>query len=203
MALVGGFISAYTLLNHNLLGSAQTLNMITLSMNIVGQDYHNVLVRILSLLIYMSGLSCTVILPKYTKVNMKLFSILIDMVAVIILGFLKESMNDFVALYPIFFAMPVQWDSFKGAEGHVSSSIFLTSNTKQLTTSLIKYLCDKDKTHLHVTKFYGEVLFSFNIGVAISYLSCRVYGLRSSWICLFPLLTAFSLVCLECNWKYD
>lgn len=148
----------------------------------------------------MSGLACTIIIPKYTKINMHVFSVLLNMAVVLLIGFFPKNINDVVALYPLFFITAIQWNSFKGAKGYVSSCIFSTNNLRQFTISFMEYICDKDKKHLHKTKFYGGVLLSYHIGVGISYLAYKLLEIKGAWICLIPLMMALTLVCLEENW---
>lgn len=201
MALVGGFLGAYALLNHSdIFCSAQTSNMIYIIINIFGRNFSELAVRILALLVYMSGLACTIVIPKYTKIDMHVFSVLLDMAAVLLIGFFPKNINAFVALYPLFFITAIQWNSFKGAQGYVSSSIFSTNNLRQFIMSFMEYICDKDQKHLYKTKFYGGVLFSYHVGVGISYLSYKVFEIRGAWICLFPLMMALTLVYFEDNW---
>ena len=42
---------------------------------------------------------------------------------------LVDGLDPVVALYPVFFAMSIQWSSFAGARGFYSSTIFSTNNT--------------------------------------------------------------------------
>lgn len=202
MSLVGGFLGAYALLNHrDIFCSAQTSNMINIIINIFGRNFSELWGRISAMLVYMCGLACTIIIPKYTKINMRIFSVFLEIAVVFFIGFFPKNMNDFVALYPLFFITAIQWNSFNGAEGYVSSSIFSTNNLRQFTMSFVEYLCDKDKTHLHKTKFFGRVLLSYHVGVGISYIAYKALGIKGVWICLLPLFMVLTLVCLEENWS--
>lgn len=191
MCVVGGFLGAYALLNHHeIFGSSQTSNMIYMIMNLLGRNAGEFLLRCFALIIYMSGIALTVFLAKRTKANLQVVSIILDIVAVSILGFLPKGLNDFVALYPIFFITAVQWNSFQGAHGFVSSSIFSTNNIRQTVISFTEYLLDKDKSQLLKMKFYTGVLLSYHIGAAISYLSYIEFGIKGAWVCFVPLMIA-------------
>lgn len=204
MALIGGFLGGYALLNHcDIFGSAQTSNLIYIAMTIVGRNTYDFLMRIISLVIYMSGFAFTIIIPKhFAKANLKKISIIITCIVVIMIGCFNENMDDYIALFPVFFATAFQWNAFKGAEGYVSSTIFSTNNLRQFTTSFTEFLCDRDKSHLHKTRFYGLVLLSFHIGVGIAYVSSITYGFKGAWVCLLPALTALSLVFAENNIEF-
>jgi uncharacterized membrane protein YoaK (UPF0700 family) len=198
MALIGGFIGGYAILNHNeLFGSAQTSNMITLALEIAGKDRYDFLIRLIGLFIYIAGLSCTVLVTRFFSVNKKLISVSIDAIALIAVALIPETTNDFVALYPLFFATAFQWCSFSGAEGFNSASIFSTNNLRQFVTSLTEYLFTRDEAAHRKWKLYGKVLFFFHLGVVISYISSSFLGLKSSFICLIPIVSATALILKE------
>jgi len=198
MAVVGGFLAAYAILNRNgLLANAQTMNLLTLLLNLLGRNLNDVLLHTGALLFYIFGTVLTVIILKKTTADILVVSILIDFGAVLILGFLPQNMNNVVALYPIFFAMSVQWNAFKGVDGYNSSSIFSTNNVKQLSISFTEFLIDHNKSHLDRAGFFGSVLLAFHAGAVLSYFSHKACGLRGVWICSLPLCAALCLVVCE------
>ena len=67
---------------------------------------------------------------------MKSFSLAVDAAAVLIIGLLPSDLNDFIALYPLFFAMAIQWCSFPGAVWIYRIQYFLYNNLRQFITSL-------------------------------------------------------------------
>nr|WP_275891372.1 YoaK family protein [Ruminococcus sp. OA3] len=194
MTFIGGFVGIYALMNHcDLFGSAQTANMIGIVTGMIGSNFREVLLRILGLVIYMAGLICAAVV-RHKGINIKWFSLGVDAVCALGIGFLPENINHFVALYPLFFMTAVQWNAFQGAEGYQSSCVFSTNNLRQFTESIVEYLYDKDRSHLGKTKFYGAVLLAFHAGAGAGYLTGISLGIRASWVCLIPLLTAAVLV---------
>lgn len=194
MSVVGGFIGCYTLQNRSdIFASAQTGNALKLVMDLLGGDLIQVLVRIFALLIYVFATALTVLLPKYTKINMHLFCILIDAAVLITIGFLPLQMDPIVALYPVFFMAAIQWNSFRGACGYLSSTVFSTNNIRQAALSFTSYLCDRNPGELHKMKFFLGTLLFFHAGAAVSFFASKFAGLRSSWFCLIPLAAAFFL----------
>ena len=104
MTLIGGFMVGYGVINrHDILGSAQTGNMVSLAMDAVGHADEEWFFRIIALIIYVASVSLTVILShKISKMSQKRLSILIDGAVLLIIGFYPAEMNPFVALFPIF-----------------------------------------------------------------------------------------------------
>jgi len=190
MCVAGGFMAAYAILNHaDFLASAQTANLINLALCITGKNFPEMCLRLIAAIIYMAGLSVPVIVTKYTHINMKLLCIFVEMSMIVILFFITKRVNTIIALYPVFFMTSMQWNSFPGAGGFVSSSIFSTNNLRQFTTSYVEYRCDKDKEHLRKTKFFGGVLLSYHAGVIFSYFIYKQFAMRGVIFCLVPLLT--------------
>lgn len=203
MALIGGFMGGYAILNRSdLFGSAETSNMISLAMDALGRQDSNWWVRLIALLLYMAGLASTVILPhKIKHLNLKVFSIIVDAIALVLAGFLPADLNPFVALYPLFIATSIQWCSFSGAEGFTSSSIFSTNNLRQCTTAFTEYFCTKNPEALRKGKFFGKVLLSYHLGVAFAFISSQTFGLKASWVMLLPLCSALFLEHMESSVK--
>ena len=198
MCLIGGFIGGFSVLNHSdLFGSAQTANMITIILNILGRNPFEVVIRIVGLMLYVLGLASTVMIPRIFKANMKVVSVFVDAVAIIAIVLLPENTHPFVALYPVFVAMSIQWCSFPGAEGYTASCIFSTNNLRQCVTAWTEYACTKKKSARKKAVLYGKVLLSFHVGVAIAYLTCVEWGIYGAWVCVLPLVTAMILVHIE------
>lgn len=195
MAIIGGFLGAYALINRaDMFGNAQTTNLIYFVMGILGRNFLQVSLRLVGILVYALGIILVTLWPKYFKARVQYFAILVDMIVIIILGFLPKDLDVIVALYPIFFAMSVQWSSFSGVYGYNCSTIFSTNNFKQFTSALTEYLYSKDKNFLHKAKFYGEVILSYHFGVVISFFACEYFGIKGAWIGLVPAMVSFGII---------
>ncbi len=199
ITFIGGFLGGFAILNHcDLFGSAQTSNLISIALMIVGQDREDFLIRIIAMLLYLFGVSITVILPhKIKEINMKLFSLSLTTIAIFILWYIPENTHHLIALYPVFFTMPVQWCCFKGAEGFTSSCIFSTNNFRQFTASWTEYFLTKNKEALRKGKFFGGVLLFFHIGVMYSYIACKFFGQSGVLLCLIPIVSAAVFIYIE------
>lgn len=190
---IGGFLGTYSIMNyHDILAAAQTANMIDIVMAILGKDVSSFLVRLGAVVLYLMGFFLTVYIPKFTKVNVQTFALIVDALAVVMMGLIPSGINDVIALYPIFFAMAVQWNSFTKVENYVSSTIFSTNNLKQATTSLMEYFLDteKDTQKLDKSKFFSGSILGYHLGVALAFCSCKMLGTLGVWLCLVPIAIA-------------
>lgn len=198
MAAFGGFLGCYAvMLRADFLGNAQTSNLLYLVISIIGRDINQFLLRVGALLLYVSAAMLFVIIKKKTNYNIKLISLIIDLGAVITLSLLPVEMNPILALYPIFFAMSFQWNSFPGEYGYASSTIFSTNNLRQVSLSIAEYLVDKEKKSLHKAIFFAGTLLGFHLGIAIAYVSVNVFGVKATLVDMIFLVTGSILLFLE------
>lgn len=198
MALVGGFMGGYAVLTRaDFLGNAQTSNLLFLVYAIIGKKPLEVLIRVGAVLLYVFAAILFVYIKNKTKINVKYVSVLIDLVAVIVLAFIPKDANVILALYPIFFAMSFQWNSFPGSYGYQSSTIFSTNNVRQVSLSIGEYLCNKDRTQLHKARFFAGTLMCFHVGVVFAYFSSKSFGVIGILFNAIPILLAIPVIIYE------
>ena len=136
-ACVGGFFGAYAIMcRGGVMGSAQTVNLLELVIDALYGRGFNVLEHFGAFAVYVIGSMLTVLLPFKWGVNMRRLSPIITAAAAVGECFIPAETEVVLALYPIFFAMSVQWSSFRGARNFYSSTIFSTNNTKQASLAL-------------------------------------------------------------------
>lgn len=198
MAITGGYLGVYALLcREDFFGNALTSNMIYIVTSLFGQNLFDVLIRVVGVLLYVAGSASTIILSKKYHQKLYPYSLVITAVAVIILGFLPEHMNAIIGLYPIFFAMAFQWNSFPGAYGYNASCIFSTNNCRQIANALTEYSITHEKKLLKKAWFFGGTVLCFHFGVAFSWLTHSFLGIRSVWLCAIPLAISTVLIYWE------
>ena len=197
-AAVGGFFGGYAILARcGVLASAQTMNLLEMVMDALHGKGGSALLHLLCLVIYFLGTMSTVLLPHLFHVDMRRLCPAVDALAAVAVGFFPENMPVIAALYPIFFAMSVQWSTFAGARGFNSSTIFSTNNTKQTSLALANYLCDHDRAHLRKLKVFALTLLCFHIGAAAAYFAVTWWYIRGA-LAVLPLIAwAFFLSVCE------
>lgn len=197
-AAVGGFFGAYAVLcRSGVLASAQTMNLLELTISALRGDGIAVLLHIGALIIYVAGTMMTVLLPNLLGINMRKGAPIIDSAMALVLCFIPADTNVMISLYPIFFAMSVQWSSFSGAKGFVSSTIFSTNNTKQASLAFAQYLTDGDRTHFAKVKFYVFTLLAFHAGASVGYFAVQLMGIRGAWVNILLSAFAYAMVVRE------
>ena len=174
-AAVGGFFAAYAiLLRMGIMANAQTLNLLDILLNSFEGDWLGVLMHIGALVIYIVGTMSTVFLPRLFGWDMRRVSPAVDALCAVVLAFLPAETPTIPALYPIFFAMSVQWSSFSGAQGNV-----------------------REKGQLRRMWFYVSTILSFHIGAASAYFAVELWEIKAS-LCALPfILWAYFMVVCE------
>lgn len=192
MSFIGGIFAIYALLEHsNIFASAETSNMIILVESLINADVLNILIRTVSLLIYAAGITFAVWMSKKHMQIQKKISIIIDLTAALILGFMPENTHPVIALYPVAFAMSVQWCSFREVEGNVSATTFSTGNFRQLITNIFDYISEHDRKYIPRIGFYGLTMLYFHLGVAVFYIIQPYIPQKNIWLAAIPLTFAF------------
>jgi uncharacterized membrane protein YoaK (UPF0700 family) len=190
---IGGFFGAYAVINyHDMLASAQTSNLINVVLALLGGNVSGFLIRVGALLLYVLGFFITLAVPKYTKINLQKLSLIVDAVAVVVVSLMPSGIDDVISLYPIFFAMAIQWNSFVTVENYSSATIFSTNNLKQATTSLMEYFLNnrQDPKKLDKSRFYGGSILGYHLGVALAFCACKVLGSMGVWLCIVPIVVS-------------
>lgn len=197
-AAVGGFFAAYAiLLRMGIMANAQTLNLLELLLSSLRCHWPEMLMHLGALAMYVLGTMSTVILPHLFGWDMRRVCPIIDALCALLLAVLPAEMPVIPSLYPIFFAMSVQWSSFTGAQDHISSTIFSTNNTKQASLALARHLCTREQGQIRRMWFYVSTILCFHAGATVAYFSVLLLEVKGS-LCVLPLIGwAYCMVVCE------
>ena len=190
MALVGGFFGVYALMTRSAtFGSSETSNLIYLTIDGLGTSLPDFLIRLGATLCYIGGIVFATLIPKFLKKwDVRYLSILIDTAACLLLAQIPGDADPVLALYPMFFATAVQWLAYTQAAGFNSATIFSTNNLRQCFAGLAEYLYSREEKHLARFRFYGGTLLCFHAGVIYCWFCMKLWGVRSIYACLLPLV---------------
>ncbi len=195
MSLVGGFLGSYAiLLRDGNFGSAQTTNLIYLIFDMMRGDVIETILRMGAVVIYIATLLIATLVPIYFKSDFRRLCISIEIIGVVLVGFIPLEVNPLLAVYPIFAITALQWGTYSGASGYSSSTIFSTNNLKQTVISGAEYIRagkDEEKKRFH---FYAVTLFSYYLGAVLGFIAVVYKSSEGIWFCVLPLLLALIVV---------
>ena len=127
IAMVGGYYGGYASVRSLVLGSAQTGNLIGAVEMLLKANWSGFFIRVGASVLYAIGVWMTMVIRNHRPQDLKGGSVLLRFLGWCAFWFMPTEMDLVLALYPIFLCMSVQWNSFPGACGYVSSSVFSTS----------------------------------------------------------------------------
>ena len=195
MSIIGGFFGCFAIISFcDVFANAQTTNMIKIINDIARGDFLSFFLRMAGLIVYFAGLSLSVIIPHYSRINLKYLSLIFNTLSVAAIAFMPSNVENSFYTYPLFFSMAFQWTAFPGAFGFASSCIFSTNNSRQFSTSLTEFVFSKEKAMLKKAKFYGLTLLSYHFGALIAVTGSLFIGKNCIFIVLIPITSAFILV---------
>ena len=201
MAFCGGFFGSYAVFNRmSVFGNAQTANLIELIGAVLGHDFPDALLRLGAFLVFVSALVLSVPLERQLHRKAKYLTLAVEAAIATAISFFPDDMNPIAAVYPIFFSAALQWSIFPGAEDFVAANVFSTNNIKQTFTSLTEYVLERKsnperaREKLKKAICFGGTLLSFHCGVISGFLGSRWLGIKSSLLCLIPLMIVWGLL---------
>ena len=188
VSTVGGFLGGYAIFNHcDFFGNAQTANLIHIVCKIFSADFSALSFLLLALATYISGNVFCVIAEKFIKHDLRVISLIMTSCAVVIIGLFPNIANHYIAVLPILFVMPIQWNAYRTAAGYASATIFSSNNLRIAVMSLTRYIIDRDKKQGEQARFYWLTLLSFHLGVALACVASVFLGTMSVWFCFVPI----------------
>lgn len=148
------------------------------------------MIRVISLLVYAAGIIVALWMSKNHSSVQRIICIAIDGIAATILGLLPPNINPIIALYPMGFAMSIQWCTFRGVGDNPSATTFSTGNFRQLVSNIYNFFAEKNQQTASNIRFYLFTMLSFHIGIGIVYLIWPYITHYSIWIVFIPLLAS-------------
>ncbi len=195
MCFIGGYVCAYAVfIRADVLGSAQTSNMIEIIFGLIGRNYTDVMIRAGAFVLYCTAILLALVLTKKTKVNGAVYAVIVQLFCLSILIFIPKEVDPVLALYPMFFMTATQWSIFNGTGRYSCSTIFSTNNLKQMLQGFGEYFLLKDREALQRGRFYGSSVLFFYAGAALSYSICRLIFVQAIGACYLPVLLALFLI---------
>lgn len=188
VSTVGGFLGGYAIFNHcDFFGNAQTANLIHIVCKIFSADFSALSFLLLALMTYISGNVFCVLAEKFIRHDLRVISLIMTSCAVVIIGLFPNIANHYIAVLPILFVMPIQWNAYRTAAGYASATIFSSNNLRIAVMSLTRYIIDRDKKQGEQARFYWLTLLSFHSGVALACVASVFLGTMSVWFCFVPI----------------
>lgn len=175
---VAGFWGAYTYLLHgNVFCNAQTGNVVLMGLALGSAEWAKAGYYLVPISAYILGAFVSELM-------------LIEMIAVLGLGFLPETAPVQICQVVINFVASMQYNTFRQAEGVPVATTFATNHIRQIGVGLAKELRHRhsaDKSHRRKLARHCGMLFFFILGAVTGTVFCHLLVGRAIWLTMIPL----------------
>jgi uncharacterized membrane protein YoaK (UPF0700 family) len=172
LALVGGFLDAYTYLcRGQVFANAQTGNIVLLSIHAAKGDFRAALFYLYPIFAFVLGILLAEMVKKtfsaHPKLHWRQIIIAVESIILFILAFLPaSSFLNALANISISFVCSLQVEAFRLLRGKPYATTMCTGNLRNASEQLFYYLQTRNKENLHSSLQYFGIIFFFILGAA-------------------------------------
>lgn len=197
---VAGFWGSYTyLLKGNIFCNAQTGNVVLMAMALGSAQWINALYYLIPISSYIMGSFISELVPNPIKnhffIRWDTLLILIEILSVIGLGALPESVPVQISQVTINFIASMQYNTFRQAEGVPMATTFATNHIRQIGVGLAKEIQHRNshkKKHRKKLIKHTKMLFFFATGATVGTILSHIFIGKAIWFTAFPLSIIFA-----------
>ena len=196
---VAGCFGAYTyLLRGNVFCNAQTGNVVLLGLALGAGKWGEALYYVIPISAYLMGAFLSELFPNPIKHHLPIrwdtLLIAIEILVVLVLGFLPETAPVQISQVAINFIASMQYNTFRQAEGVPMATAFATNHIRQIGICLakeVKHRHAADKPHRQKLAKHCQMLLFFLLGAALGTLCCTLWVGKAIWVAIVPLGVIF------------
>lgn len=197
LMFVGGFLGAFTYtIRGGVFCNAQTANFVLMGMAIGRQQYAKALYYLIPMSAYLVGTILSEALPSPLKkkkiIRWDTLLIGIEMIVILILGFLPEKAPYQITQISINIIMSMQYNTFRQARGIPMATTFCTNHIRQVGIYLYKVMRHhENRDYLIRFMIHVGMLLTFVSGAILSTYLCQHFLGKAIWFSLIPLSILF------------
>ena len=189
---VGGFYGAYTYtIRGGVFCNAQTANFVLFAMALGSAHWSRALYYLIPMSAYFLGAflsEAALTSPRQkSRVRWETWLIGVEMLVVLVLGFLPDSLPCQISQVAVNFICSMQYNTFRVAEGVPMATTFCTNHLRQTGAACCRALRTRERKELRRAGRHLLMLLAFVLGATISTVLCLNLGGRAIWAALLPL----------------
>ena len=198
LALVGGYLDAYTWIVHRAFANAQTANLVFLWVNLTSGEWVKALHYVPALLAFVIGVFMASCLRKFAPDKAPEISVLTEIVFLFVIAVLHNRLPGIAGTLGLSFVAAFQTASFPRVEGWSYSSVMATSNFRYTIEGLFAAFAGSPEVRPFRRPYvFGAMCVAFGVGAAIGAVMTEVMRPYSLAI---P-VTLLVIVLLLCAWN--
>lgn len=171
LAAVGGFLDAYTFVQHGVFANAQTGNVVLFGVEAASRHWHEAVLRLLPIAAFMVGVVATETLarPRVRRQVRRPLRVALGAEIVILAGVacLPDDAPAAFVTIPVAFAASIQWSTFRMLVDAPYSTLLVTGNIRTATASAFHWIVDRDLSAGRHARNFGAVVVAFAAGALI------------------------------------
>ena len=192
-----GWLGAFTYtLRGNVFCNAQTGNFVLLAMALGNAQWGRAGYLLIPISSYFIGTVISEILPNLVKKTKVLrwdtILIGIEIIVIVILGFLPESAPYQISQVAINFICSMQYNTFRQAQGIPMATTFCTNHVRQTSVHLVKWIKNKNPESLMRFSRHALMIAAFVFGGVVSACMCSLFLGKAVWGAAIVLFIGFA-----------
>lgn len=194
LIFVAGFYGAYTYtVRGGVFCNAQTANFVLFAMALGNARWLQALYFLIPMSAYLLGAIISEAIAKPVRrlrvIRWDTLLIMIEMVTVMILGFIPDSAPFQITQVAVNFIASMQYNTFRQAEKVPMATTFCTNHLRQVGIAIVKVWKGKDsEIYRRRLLIHSRMLLFFTLGGVASAALCRFFSGRAVFFALIPLL---------------
>ncbi|HOP74450.1 MAG TPA: YoaK family protein [Bacillota bacterium] len=202
LAIVGGFLDAYTFITRDgVFANAQTGNIVLLGVYAAQGDWGQALVHLPPLLAFVIGVFVTEVFKhlsgKFFILDWKQLALIFESIILFIIGFIPQTAPDIIVTVIISFVASIQVCSFSKLVDSPYSTTMSTGNLRSATQAAYQGIFQKDHLAAIRSIRYFTIIISFISGGFIGGLITFMFGIKSIFFTVFLLVFCVLLLNIE------
>lgn len=201
LALVGGFLDAYTYISRDhVFANAQTGNMVLLGINFTQGNFIEALYYLVPILSFFTGIILAEVIKNRFKehdvFHWRQIVILIEFFIITFVGFIPRH-GDMAANALVSFVCSLQVESFRKFKGNPYATTMCTGNLRSATEHLYLYHKTGDSKSLYNSLQYFGIIGFFITGAVIGTFLTDLLYIKAIFFCSAMLLLIWAMMFIK------
>lgn len=197
LALVGGFLDAYTYLTRGkVFANAQTGNMVLFGVGLIEKDFFKAIHYFIPVFSFFIGIFLAELIRKYfkkTNIHWRQIIVIFEIILLAIVAYLPLEYNT-LANVIISFVCSLQVQSFKKVHNLAFATTMCTGNLMKSSYAFFNFQETKDKIYLIQAFKYLFIIMIFIIGAMIGSILVDYFYYKSIIFCCITLTVVLYLI---------
>ena len=196
LALVGGFLDAYTYLARGgVFCNAQTGNTVLLGIHLIRRDWLGALHYLVPILAFAAGvLTARAVHDRFgasARLHWRQLTVGAEMLLLAVVAFLPAAASGGANVL-VSYVCAVQAESFRKVHGSAFATTMCTGNLRQMGEHILAFAVDKRPGALRGVFKYVAIIVSFVMGAVIGTFFVAEMQEEAIWICCYTLFFVLS-----------